>query len=163
MPAGETPAADEVSCEPFHLNCYINYHSMQTPFNIFDCIPTLAAPKRFQLHDELVVFLSTDPEFVYDVIAWWYEKRTTYPCLSQMALDYLTLPGKFLIISLPFCSLHVLTCLILYQPLPLTLNDFSAMASCCYLMFKIGSQLKLLRLFFVLDLGVWLVWLRMRM
>jgi hypothetical protein len=28
MPAGETPAADEVSCEPFHLNCYINYHSM---------------------------------------------------------------------------------------------------------------------------------------
>ena len=133
------------------------------PFNIFDQIPALAAPKQSQLHDELVTFLSTDPEFVDDVIAWWYEKRMTYPCLSRMALDYLTLPGKFLIISHPFHSLHVLTCLVLYQPLLLTLNDFSAMANCCYLMFKIGSQLKLLGLFFVLDLGVWLVWLRMRM
>jgi hypothetical protein len=27
-PVGGTPAADEVSCEPFHPNCYINYHSM---------------------------------------------------------------------------------------------------------------------------------------
>ena len=28
MPAGGTPAGDEVSCEPFHPNYYINYHSM---------------------------------------------------------------------------------------------------------------------------------------
>jgi hypothetical protein len=27
-PVGGTPAADEVSCEPFRPNCYTNYHSM---------------------------------------------------------------------------------------------------------------------------------------
>jgi hypothetical protein len=65
-------------------------------FNIFDRIPALAAPKRSQLHNELDAFLSSDPEFVEDVIAWWHEKRTTYPCLSCMALDYLTLPGIYI-------------------------------------------------------------------
>jgi hypothetical protein len=63
----------------------------------------MAAPKPSQLHDELITFFSTDPKFVEDVIVWWCKKCTTYPCLSQMTLDYLTLPGKFLSISLILC------------------------------------------------------------
>lgn len=35
-----------------------------------------------------------DVEHVVDPIAWWYERRDTYPHLSRMALDYLTIPGE---------------------------------------------------------------------
>jgi hAT family C-terminal dimerisation region len=48
-----------------------------------------------ELRDELHQYLSTDPEFVDNVLAWWFEKHTMYPCLSRMALDYLTIPGEF--------------------------------------------------------------------
>ena len=41
--------------------------------NIFDNLPALAAPKPSDLRDELECFLSTDPEYVKDVLAWWYE------------------------------------------------------------------------------------------
>lgn len=54
-----------------------------------------ARPKRSELRSELDAFLSTDPEYVEDVLTWWYEKRTTYPRLSRMALDYLTIPGTY--------------------------------------------------------------------
>lgn len=33
---------------------------------------------------------------VKDVIRWWYERRETYPVLSRMALDYLSIPRKWL-------------------------------------------------------------------
>ena len=62
---------------------------------MFDNIPALAKPRRSELRDELRQYLSTDPKFVDDVLAWWFEKRTTYPCLSRMALDYLTIPGEY--------------------------------------------------------------------
>ena len=41
-----------------------------------------------ELRDELERYLSTDPENVTNVIAWWHEHRAMYPCLSRMALDY---------------------------------------------------------------------------
>jgi hAT family C-terminal dimerisation region len=64
-----------------------------TSTNIFDDLPALAAPKASELRDELERYLASDPEFVPDVLAWWYERRNTYPGLSRMAMDYLTIPG----------------------------------------------------------------------
>ena len=58
-------------------------------------MPALAPPKSTDLRDELQRYLSTDVESVPDAIAWWHERRTTYPHLSRMALDYLTIPGEF--------------------------------------------------------------------
>jgi hypothetical protein len=63
--------------------------------NIFDALPALSAPPKSELRDELDRYLSTDPEHVTDAFAWWYEKRSVYPRLHRMALDYLTIPGKF--------------------------------------------------------------------
>jgi hAT family C-terminal dimerisation region len=63
-------------------------------FNVFYNLPSLAPPKREDLRDELDRFLSTDPESVEDVLAWWYEKRHLFPRLSRMALDYLSIPGE---------------------------------------------------------------------
>jgi hypothetical protein len=65
--------------------------------NIFDTMPSLAAPTRSDLCDELTVYLSSDPELVKDVLAWWYDKCTTYPTLHRMALDYLSIPGMFIV------------------------------------------------------------------
>jgi hypothetical protein len=61
--------------------------------NIFDELLALAAPKPSDIHDKLEHYLSTDPEYVLDTISWWFERRHVYPCLSCMALDYLTIPG----------------------------------------------------------------------
>ena len=49
------------------------------------------------MRDELDRYLSTDPEHVLDVLVWWYEHKGTYPRLSRMALDYLSIPGEFFI------------------------------------------------------------------
>jgi hypothetical protein len=38
---------------------------------------------------------------VDDVLLWWFEHRDSFPGLSRMALDYLTIPGTC---SLPFCA-----------------------------------------------------------
>ena len=72
------------------------FHLIQSgaSMNIFDHLPALAAPKSTELRDELERYLSTDPEFVADVLLWWTERKSTYPRLSRMALDYLSIPGK---------------------------------------------------------------------
>ena len=62
---------------------------------MFDALPALAAPVPTELHDELERYLSTDIEHVTDPIRWWYKRRTTYPHLHCMALDYLTISGMF--------------------------------------------------------------------
>jgi hypothetical protein len=67
----------------------------ETSSNIFDNIPALAKPILSRLRDELTAYLSSDPEYVDDVLGWWYEKRSMYPHLSRMALDYLTIPGMY--------------------------------------------------------------------
>jgi len=71
-----------------YLTCSIKKH------NIFDELPALIAPKIAELHDELACYLSTDPKQVKDVLLWWHEHEAMYPCLSHMALNYLTIPGK---------------------------------------------------------------------
>jgi hAT family C-terminal dimerisation region len=67
---------------------------LQSSRNIFDDLPSLAQPKKSALRCELDRYLSTDVEVVSDVLAWWYERRAMFPCLSRMALDYLSIPGR---------------------------------------------------------------------
>jgi hAT family C-terminal dimerisation region len=46
--------------------------------------------------DEVTRYLSTGPEDITNeaVLKWWYERQHIYPNLSQMALDYHTIPCK---------------------------------------------------------------------
>ena len=61
---------------------------------MFDTLAALSAPKAAELRDELARYLSTDPEHTEDVLLWWTERKSTFPRLSRMALDYLSIPGK---------------------------------------------------------------------
>jgi hypothetical protein len=63
--------------------------------NIFDNLPDLA-PALSDLLDELDRYLATDVEDVRDALMWWYERRATFPRLSRMARDYLSIPGNVL-------------------------------------------------------------------
>jgi hypothetical protein len=45
--------------------------------------------------DELDDYLSQPIEKVRDPIRWWWDHRSVYPKLSQMAFDYLSIPGAF--------------------------------------------------------------------
>jgi hypothetical protein len=66
--------------------------------NIFDNLPILSIPLRtVNEHTELDAYLNSD---VADPgkngpLFWWYEHAHIYPHLSRMALDYLSIPGKF--------------------------------------------------------------------
>ena len=64
--------------------------------NIFDSLLALAPPKVSNLGSELDHYLSTDMEHVTYAIGWWHECCHTYPSLSHMALNYLTVPGMYL-------------------------------------------------------------------
>jgi hypothetical protein len=55
----------------------------------------LAPPKAGDLRNELDRYLIADVEDAPDVLAWWHERRGSFPHLSRMALDYLTIPGMF--------------------------------------------------------------------
>ena len=63
--------------------------------NVFDNLASLNAPTCAELRDEYDRYLSTDPEVVDDILLWWSERHAMYPRLSHMALDYLTIPGKY--------------------------------------------------------------------
>ncbi len=64
--------------------------------NIFDNLLALSAPKTKELCDKLDRYLSTDPEHVVDVLKWWMERKSMFPHLSCMALDYLLIPSEFI-------------------------------------------------------------------
>ena len=61
--------------------------------NIFEKLPTLAAPNVTDLQDDLDQYLSLNREDVKDVIKWWFERQNSYPQLSKMALDYHFIPS----------------------------------------------------------------------
>jgi hypothetical protein len=64
--------------------------------NIFDTLPALSALRTRKLCDELERYLSTDPKHVVDVLMWWTKRKSMYPHLSRMALDYLSIPGELI-------------------------------------------------------------------
>ncbi|KAF5324122.1 hypothetical protein D9619_011280 [Psilocybe cf. subviscida] len=62
--------------------------------NIFDNLPVLTAPApESDAKDELNAYLAEKTEKVKDLCRWWYERRSTYPRLYRMALDYHTIPA----------------------------------------------------------------------
>ena len=61
---------------------------------MFDDLPALAPPKLADLGSELTRYLSTEVKHVTDPIAWWYERSGSFPHLSRMALDYLSILGE---------------------------------------------------------------------
>lgn len=95
---------------------------------MFDNMPSLSVPKKSALTDELTRYLSTSTEKVSDPLLWWVEKRAVYPCLSRMALDYLSIPG----LSFIFLSPITIFSNILFQLHPSMLNVFSAKAASYY-------------------------------
>ena len=62
-------------------------------FTEFLDIPMDGADECSELDD----FLSQPLEKVHDPIQWWWEHRIVFPTLSAMALDYLSIPGAFLV------------------------------------------------------------------
>lgn len=64
---------------------------------MFDKLPALASPKAADLGSEVDQYLSLDVEHVTDPLAWWHAQRGMYPQLSHMALNYLSIPGKFIL------------------------------------------------------------------
>jgi hypothetical protein len=61
---------------------------------MFYNLPDLAAVSSDHW-DELDHYLSMDAEDIKDGILWWHDKHATFPHLSHMALDYLSIPGKW--------------------------------------------------------------------
>jgi hypothetical protein len=55
--------------------------------------------------DEVDRYLATDTEDVADPLLWWSERRSMYPCLSRMALDYLSIPGTSIFFILIFYNI----------------------------------------------------------
>ena len=45
------------------------------------------------------MYLSHPVKNVKDPLKWWFDNRQTYPNLSRMAEDYLSIPGKLLTLS----------------------------------------------------------------
>ena len=67
--------------------------------------PTTRAPAdelRLYLEADLVDVIGKDADHA---IEWWREKRSTYPQLSRMAIDYLTIPGNVVGYFVCFTSL----------------------------------------------------------
>jgi len=61
--------------------------------NIFDSIfdTTPMSPNTL---DELQCYLVVDIEDVKDALMWWHERHGSFPGLSRMARDYLSIPGE---------------------------------------------------------------------
>ena len=118
----------------FPLYVQLTTHHMKTK-NIFDSLPAICTPKAADLHDKLDRYLSTDPEHTADVLLWWAERKHLYPCLSRMALDYLSIPGAYFILW----NCHSSADIHLQLP-PLTLNMCLARAEFCYHMYETNFQ-----------------------
>ena len=43
--------------------------------------------------DELDAYLQKPMERIKDPLQWWVNNKSSYPSLSRMALDYLSIPG----------------------------------------------------------------------
>jgi len=61
--------------------------------NIFDALPTVSTAEKTAFLDELTRYLTSPTESTREPLRWWVERRAIYPCLSRMALNYLSVPG----------------------------------------------------------------------
>ncbi|KAJ8454957.1 hypothetical protein ONZ45_g19104 [Pleurotus djamor] len=62
--------------------------------NMFDKLPEVAPPPSTQTLNEARTYLESPIEpTVTDALQWWYDRRETYPKLSRMARDYLSIPA----------------------------------------------------------------------
>ena len=127
---------------------------MKTPRNIFDNLPSLAPLRTTAVIDELALYLGTELENITDPVQWWHEKKATYPRLSRMALDYLSIPGTFIL------SLFIILSLFLRvsQRPPSMLSASSVAADLSFHILGVGYQLHQRAPYCVLDPGVWRVW-----
>ena len=64
---------------------------------MFDTILKSSSSKIVELCSKLDHYLSIDTEIVDNVLLWWWERKSVYPCLSRMALDYLSIPGRSIV------------------------------------------------------------------
>ena len=62
--------------------------------NVFDNLPCLAKPKPKLTHDELDAYLATNIKDITGALEMWIKNCATFPRLSHMAIDYLSIPGK---------------------------------------------------------------------
>ncbi|TFK80198.1 HAT dimerization, partial [Polyporus arcularius HHB13444] len=62
--------------------------------------------------DEVARYFATATEETDNPLLWWRERRDIFPCLSRMALDYLSIPGTSVDVERVFsrgrrCLTHV--------------------------------------------------------
>lgn len=60
---------------------------------MFDVFAHVNLPAASSSRSELDDYLTSAVQEVSDPLKWWYEKRRVFPKLSQMALDFLSVPG----------------------------------------------------------------------
>jgi hypothetical protein len=84
--------------------------------NVFDSLPSLSTFKVTQPADELTRYLNDEIENinVSDGLKWWEGKQQTYPRLSQMAKDYLSIPGESCFVLR--CNTNMLTLICIQLP-----------------------------------------------
>jgi hypothetical protein len=70
------------------------YAQSSTIDNIFD-EPPLPTTQSATLSDKLEHYLSSPVEDAPNPLKWWKSCEKQYPCLSRMALDYLSIPGMY--------------------------------------------------------------------
>lgn len=53
-----------------------------------------SVPAKAELDDELTCYLAAPTEKTLNPLKWWTDNKAIYPCLSKMALSYLSIPGE---------------------------------------------------------------------
>ena len=68
-----------------------------TTKNLFDALLAFSTLTFGPGLDELTRYMSSSPENVKnkDLLIWWNDRKHEYPRLARMALDYHTIPSKF--------------------------------------------------------------------
>ena len=59
-----------------------------------DGFGNISVSKKVLKRSEIDVYLSLTVENVKNPLKWWVDNRQTYPNLSRMACDYLSISGK---------------------------------------------------------------------
>lgn len=119
--------------------------------NIFDDLPALKPPETKELEDELARYLSTPRDLnVKDGLRWWYDRKHLYPCLHRMAMDYLSIPGKF------FFFVFAINCLLIHICLTATSVDVEQIFSQGRLLLShVRSRLSVQSTRALLCVGAW--------